>query len=68
MRLRIRHAPSIGWRKAPRWVIYRSIDRFVASIAETPLGGVKDSGFGCEPGTEGLRCYTLVMNVSQLTA
>ena len=31
-----------------------SINHFVASIAETPFGGVKDSGFGREGGTEGL--------------
>jgi succinate-semialdehyde dehydrogenase/glutarate-semialdehyde dehydrogenase len=45
-----------------------SINHFVASSAETPFGGVKDSGFGREGGTEGLQCYTLVKNVSHLTA
>jgi succinate-semialdehyde dehydrogenase/glutarate-semialdehyde dehydrogenase len=43
-----------------------SINHFVASIAETPFGGVKDSGFGREGGTEGLQCYTVVKNVSHL--
>ena len=33
-----------------------------------PYGGVKDSGFGREGGTEGLQCYTVVKNVSHLTA
>ena len=44
-----------------------SINHFVASIAETPFGGVKDTGFGREGGTEGLQCYTVVKNVSHLT-
>jgi succinate-semialdehyde dehydrogenase/glutarate-semialdehyde dehydrogenase len=43
-----------------------SINHFVASIAETPFGGVKDSGYGREGGTEGLQCYTLAKNVSHL--
>jgi succinate-semialdehyde dehydrogenase/glutarate-semialdehyde dehydrogenase len=43
-----------------------SINHFVASIAETPFGGVKDSGYGREGGTEGLECYTVVKNVSHL--
>jgi succinate-semialdehyde dehydrogenase / glutarate-semialdehyde dehydrogenase len=45
-----------------------SINHFVASAAETPFGGVKDSGIGREGGTEGLQCYTVVKNVSHLTA
>jgi succinate-semialdehyde dehydrogenase/glutarate-semialdehyde dehydrogenase len=45
-----------------------SINHFVASSAETPFGGVKNSGFGREGGTEGLQCYTVVKNVSHLTA
>jgi succinate-semialdehyde dehydrogenase / glutarate-semialdehyde dehydrogenase len=44
-----------------------SINHFVASSAETPFGGVKDSGFGREGGIEGLQCYTVVKNVSHLT-
>jgi succinate-semialdehyde dehydrogenase / glutarate-semialdehyde dehydrogenase len=44
-----------------------SINHFVASIAETPFGGVKESGFGREGGTEGLQCYTIAKNVSHLT-
>ena len=31
-----------------------SINNFVVSIAETPFGGVKQSGYGREGGTEGL--------------
>jgi len=41
-----------------------SINHFVASVAETPFGGVKDSGYGREGGTEGLHCYTVTKNVS----
>lgn len=41
-----------------------SINTLEASIAETPFGGVKDSGFGREGGTEGLSHYTVVKNVS----
>lgn len=44
-----------------------SINHFVASIAETPFGGVKDSGYGREGGLEGLQCYTVVKNVSHQT-
>jgi succinate-semialdehyde dehydrogenase/glutarate-semialdehyde dehydrogenase len=43
-----------------------SINNFVASIAETPFGGVKESGYGREGGTEGLAHYTVVKNVSHL--
>jgi succinate-semialdehyde dehydrogenase / glutarate-semialdehyde dehydrogenase len=45
-----------------------SINHFVASAAETPFGGVKDSGMGREGGVEGLQGYTVVKNVSHLTA
>ena len=41
-----------------------SINNLVASLAETPFGGVKDSGYGREGGTEGLSHYTVVKNVS----
>jgi succinate-semialdehyde dehydrogenase / glutarate-semialdehyde dehydrogenase len=43
-----------------------SINNFVASTAETPFGGVKESGYGREGGTEGLSHYTVVKNVSHL--
>ncbi len=45
-----------------------SVNHLVASVAETPFGGVKDSGYGREGGTEGLACYTIARNVSHLTA
>ena len=45
-----------------------SINHFVASLAETPFGGVKESGYAREGGSEGLTHYTVVKNVSHLTA
>ena len=41
-----------------------SINTLEASLPETPFGGVKDSGFGREGGTEGLQNYMVVKNVS----
>ena len=35
-----------------------------ASVAETPFGGVKESGYGREGGMEGLSHYTIIKNVS----
>jgi len=43
-----------------------SINHLTASFAQTPFGGVKDSGYGREGGTEGLECYTIAKNVSHL--
>jgi hypothetical protein len=40
--------------------------RITASIAETPFGGVKESGYGREGGTEGIACYMITKNVSHL--
>ncbi|MGE4220022.1 MAG: NAD-dependent succinate-semialdehyde dehydrogenase [Alphaproteobacteria bacterium] len=45
-----------------------SINHFVASSAETPFGGVKESGYGREGGSEGLECYSAVKNVSHRVA
>ena len=44
-----------------------SINHYVASVAETPFGGVKESGYGREGGIEGLQAYTVVKNVSLQT-
>jgi succinate-semialdehyde dehydrogenase/glutarate-semialdehyde dehydrogenase len=41
-----------------------SINTLEASVAETPFGGVKDSGYGREGGPDGLSHYTIVKNVS----
>jgi succinate-semialdehyde dehydrogenase / glutarate-semialdehyde dehydrogenase len=43
-----------------------SINHLIASFAETPFGGVMDSGYGREGGTEGLECCTVAKNVSHL--
>jgi succinate-semialdehyde dehydrogenase / glutarate-semialdehyde dehydrogenase len=45
-----------------------SINTLEASVAETPFGGVKDSGHGREGGVEGLAHYTTVKNVSHCVA
>lgn len=41
-----------------------SINTLEASVAETPFGGVKDSGYGREGGAEGLSHYTIVKTVT----
>jgi succinate-semialdehyde dehydrogenase/glutarate-semialdehyde dehydrogenase len=41
-----------------------SINTLEASVAETPFGGVKESGLGREGGAEGLHHYTTIKNVS----
>jgi succinate-semialdehyde dehydrogenase/glutarate-semialdehyde dehydrogenase len=41
-----------------------SINTLEASVAETPFGGVKDSGYGREGGAEGLTHYTIIKNIS----
>jgi succinate-semialdehyde dehydrogenase / glutarate-semialdehyde dehydrogenase len=33
-------------------------------VTETPFGGVKNSGYGREDGTEGLQYHTVARNVS----
>lgn len=45
-----------------------SINTLEASVAETPFGGVKESGLGREGGAEGLHHYTVVKNVSHRLA
>lgn len=41
-----------------------SINTLEASVAETPFGGVKESGYGREGGAEGILNYTVVKTVS----
>lgn len=45
-----------------------SINTLEASVAETPFGGVKESGYGREGGTEGIANYTVVKTVSHAMA
>lgn len=44
-----------------------SINTLEASVAETPFGGVKDSGYGREGGAEGLHHYMVVKTLSHCT-
>lgn len=46
---------------------YLSINHFGSSVAETPFGGVKDSGYAREGGTEGIEQYTIARTVSHKT-
>ncbi len=41
------------------------INNMMINLAETPFGGVKDSGYGSEGGTEGLEAYLNVKLVSE---
>lgn len=43
-----------------------AINHLVSAVSETPFGGVKESGYGREGGTEGLECYTHVKSISHL--
>lgn len=44
-----------------------AINTFQVSSAETPFGGVKDSGFGREGGAESLQAYMTVKSVMHVT-
>jgi succinate-semialdehyde dehydrogenase / glutarate-semialdehyde dehydrogenase len=41
------------------------INTFTASSAETPFGGVKDSGYGIEGGIEGMDAYLVTKFVHE---
>jgi len=41
-----------------------AVNHVVASFADTPFGGVKESGYGREGGTEGLQFYTTAKMIS----
>ena len=43
-----------------------SINHFGLAAAETPFGGIKDSGYGSEGGSEGLDAYQTIKFVSQI--
>jgi succinate-semialdehyde dehydrogenase/glutarate-semialdehyde dehydrogenase len=42
-----------------------AINHFTLSLPETPFGGVKDSGYGSEGGTEGIEDYLFSKLVSE---
>ena len=42
-----------------------AINHLAIALPETPFGGVKDSGFGSEGGTEGLDAYLVTKFVTQ---
>lgn len=42
------------------------INHFGVSLAEIPFGGVKDSGYGSEGGTEGLESYLVTKSVTAM--
>lgn len=44
-----------------------SINHYTSSFPEVPFGGIKDSGYGREGGSEGLDGYTYVKGVTQVT-
>jgi succinate-semialdehyde dehydrogenase/glutarate-semialdehyde dehydrogenase len=44
-----------------------SINHYTSSFPEVPFGGIKDSGYGREGGSEGLDGYTYVKAVTQRT-
>jgi len=44
------------------------INNFGISIAESPFGGMKDSGYGSEGGSEGLEAYLVTKYVSEVSA
>ena len=45
---------------------YPELKLYIAGEWRSRDGGVKDSGYGREGGTERLECYTVAQNVSHL--
>ena len=44
------------------------VNNFTPSLADAPVGGVKDSGLGYEGGPEGLDAYMHIRFISQANA
>lgn len=44
-----------------------ALNTFTASSAETPFGGIKDSGYGLEGGIEGMDAYLVTKFVHEHT-
>jgi succinate-semialdehyde dehydrogenase/glutarate-semialdehyde dehydrogenase len=42
-----------------------TVNHLGLALAETPFGGVKDSGYGSEGGTEAIEAYLVTKFVSQ---
>ena len=42
-----------------------AINSFALALTETPFGGVKDSGYGSEGGSEGLEAYLNTKFITQ---
>jgi succinate-semialdehyde dehydrogenase/glutarate-semialdehyde dehydrogenase len=42
-----------------------SINHFALALPETPFGGVRDSGYGSEGGTEGIDAYLSTKFITQ---
>jgi hypothetical protein len=60
-----RHADALSRRRNDRHPFSSSCFSFAISGADTPFGGVKDSGFGSEGGKEGLESYQVVKAIHQ---
>jgi succinate-semialdehyde dehydrogenase/glutarate-semialdehyde dehydrogenase len=45
-----------------------NVNHFGIALAETPLGGIKDSGVGSEGGTETFDAYLTTKFISEMTA
>ena len=43
-----------------------SINHLGLALPETPFGGVKDSGYGCEGGSEAIEAYLNTKFITQL--
>ena len=42
------------------------VNHFALALPETPFGGLRDSGFGSEGGSEGIEAYLQTMTVTTM--